>query len=67
MTQQVKVREGSVVWTGQLLWRESSVLGDWAVIRPDDYGTHVRRGSGSREYSENLIRVPTFLNSVLAI
>jgi hypothetical protein len=61
----VNVKEISFEWQGTLLWTESG-YGDqkWFVVRPDSYGVHARRGSGSREYSENLIRVPEFLNKV---
>ena len=37
---------------------------EWAVVQPTEYGTHARRGSGNREYNENLIRIPLFLNKV---
>lgn len=60
----VIVKEISFHWSGTILWNEKSGSINWMVIRPDEYSTHTRRGSGSREYSENLIRVPDFLNKV---
>lgn len=61
----VLVTEGRIQWMGTYLWTEKAFGTDeWAVVRPTEYGTHARRGSGNREYSENLIRVPTFLNKV---
>lgn len=63
----VVVKEISFSWTGTKLWEEEGYGNNvWYVIRPDEYTTHVRRGSGPREYSENLIRVPDFLNKVTA-
>lgn len=61
----VIVKEISFEWTGDLLWEEQG-YGDqkWFVVRPDEYTTHTRRGSGTREYHENLIRVPSFLNKI---
>jgi hypothetical protein len=63
--QRVLVKEGRVSWEGTFLWSEKGFGDDvWAVVQPDEYTVHARRGSGNREYSENLVRIPTFLNSV---
>lgn len=62
----VRVREGQLIWFGTFEWTEESPAGTWAVIRPENSGTHVRRGSGSRECWENLVRVPTFFYTVEA-
>ena len=60
----VEVKEISFTWTGDLLWEESGYSNTkWAVIRPHDFKTHVRRGSGAREYDETLVRVPLFLGA----
>jgi len=62
----VQVTESpSLVWTGTILWEEKGYGKDiWYVIRPDEYSVHVRRGSGNSEYSENLVRVPNFVNEI---
>ena len=63
--QQVLVKEGRVTWVGTFLWSEKGSAGDvWAVVQPAEYTVHARRGSGNREYNENLIRIPTFLNKI---
>lgn len=63
--QKVRVTEGRIVWNGTYLWTEMAFGTDeWAVVQPTEYGTHARRGSGNREYNENLIRIPLFLNKV---
>jgi hypothetical protein len=63
--QKVKVTEGRIQWMGTYLWSESGIGNDvWAVIEPEQYTVHARRGSGNREYSENLIRIPLFLDKV---
>lgn len=60
----VRVTEGRLVWNGMLLWVENQFSGKWAVVQPCEYIVHARRGSGSREYSENLVRIPMFLDKV---
>ena len=61
----VTVKEISFSWTGTKLWEEKGFGADvWYVIRPDEYSVHTRRGSGNREYAEDLIRVPNFMNQV---
>lgn len=63
--QKVLVTEGRIQWMGTYLWTEMGFNKDsWAVIQPLEYTVHARRGSGNREYNENLIRIPTFLNKV---
>lgn len=64
MKVQVKEANG-IVWIGTKLWEEKGFGTEvWQVIRPDDLGIHVQRGSGTREWDENLIRVPNFLNCI---
>lgn len=63
--QKVKVTEGRIQWVGTYLWTEKAFGTDeWAVIEPQEYTVHARRGSGNREYNENLIRIPLFLDKV---
>lgn len=63
--QTVLVTEGRIQWMGMYLWTEKSFGTDeWAVIQPLEYTVHARRGSGNREYSENLVRIPLFLDKV---
>ena len=65
-TVRVQVTEPStLIWTGTKLWEEKGSGTDiWYVVRPDDYAVHVKRGSGTRECEENLVRVPNFLNGI---
>lgn len=58
----VEVKQHTFTWTGELLWEEGPAHNRWAVIRPLDSGTHTRLGSGTREYDEDLIRVPLFMS-----
>lgn len=63
--QKVRVTEGRIVWNGTYLWTETGFNQDqWAVVQPTEYTVHARRGSGNREYRENIIRIPLFLNKV---
>ena len=57
----VEVKEPTFTWVGHWMWEEGTAGCKWAVVRPLDSGTHVRRGSGTRECDEDLIRVPLFL------
>lgn len=66
--QKVLVTEGRIKWEGTYLWAETGFADQlWAVVQPQEYTVHVRRGSGSTEYSQNLVRVPLFLDTVVAI
>lgn len=60
MIKRVQVKETFGTWTGELRWTEGTSL-QWVVVRPDDYGTHTRRGSCAKDYDRNLISVPLFL------
>jgi hypothetical protein len=63
----VQVEETSFKWAGTVLWTEQGFGGRWLTIRPEEYGTHVRRGSSAYEYEYNWISVPEFINKVQAI
>ena len=63
--QTVLVTEGRIQWMGTYLWSEMGFgTGELAVVQPLEYTVHTRRGSGNREYSENLVRIPLFLDKV---
>lgn len=62
----VSVREGRLQWTGKCLWIETPLFNSdkWAAITPDEYSIHACRGSGNREYHQNIIMIPLFLDKV---
>lgn len=61
----VLVHEISFSWTGTVIYTQRGFGPDeWLYVRPDEYGVHVRRGSGSSQFEQNLIGVPLFLNKV---
>lgn len=61
----VCVNEVTFSWEGTVAYTEFGFGKDeWIYVRPDDYGVHVRRGSGGSQYELNIIGVPLFLTKV---